>query len=224
MGVSGDLIWSGQRNMHLPKLVDKLIPSGPSARAFLEDASHRRIDARLGLKELFLFLIVRKLRPARVIETGVRVGWTTRALLSAMDANDRGKLVSIDLPTLGEGRLNADGAWDTAHVDRESDTGREVPEYLRSRWELRLGDARALLPAALSEAPIDMFFHDSDHSKSHMTWELGQAWSALRPGGILVADDTELHDGFATFCSSVGRTASPLVFGFGPRAMGAVRK
>ena len=83
-----------------------------------------------------------------------------------------------------------------------------VPDELRVGWELRLGDARELLPAALAElGEIDLFFHDSLHTREHMLFEFEQAWRHLAPGGVVVADDIfqRKHDALPAFARSVGR-------------------
>lgn len=157
------------------------------------------------VKEQLLYAIVRTLRPERVVETGVWVGWSSRAILSAMFDNRKGTLVSIDLPTIGQGHQNADGKWDPTHVSESSETGKEVPEYLRQRWKLVLGPSTELLPTSLSAGPIDMFFHDSDHASDLMKWEYETAWPTLRAGGILYSDDVDWNDAFASFARSVGR-------------------
>src|SRR5579863_2869461 len=74
----------------------------------------------------------RALRPAVAVETGVAHGVTSAYILRAMRDNGVGKLYSIDLPPLAPGAENTVGAF--------------IPQSLRNRWELRMGDARKLLP------------------------------------------------------------------------------
>jgi predicted O-methyltransferase YrrM len=79
---------------------------------------------------------------------------------------------------------------------------------LRGRWELRVGDARTLLPALLHEVgEIGLFLHDSLHTREHMLFEFETAWSHLVPGGVLAADDVfqRRHDALPVFARSVGR-------------------
>src|SRR5215469_15928585 len=64
-----------------------------------------------------------------------------------------------------------------------------VPEYLRSRWKLMVGDARDLLPKLLADvASIDVFVHDSLHTYNHMLWEYRSVYPHLRQGGLLVSE------------------------------------
>jgi len=152
-----------------------------------------------------LYVFVRAVRPQVVVETGVELGVSSAYFLQALQDNGAGELWSIDLPTVGpQGRMNQDGRLDRAHVDSIEQVGKAVPDRLRTRWHLKLGDARELLPTLEAPAPWDIFFHDSDHSRAHMLWEYETAWPRLRPGGFLLSDDVPDNDAFVTFASSVG--------------------
>jgi hypothetical protein len=126
-------------------------------------------------------------------------------VLEALERNGSGRLISIDLPSYaGSGPANADGYTATLPLGREP--GWLVPERLRGRWELLLGPSLDLLPGVLErEGPIDVFLHDSDHTVHTMTAEFELAWPALRPGGVLIADDATDNAAFADFCARVGR-------------------
>lgn len=166
-----------------------------------------------------LYLFIRALRPTVVVETGVELGVSSAYLLQGLADNGHGGLWSVDLPTIGpEGRVNQDGRLDRAHVDSLEMVGQAVPERLRGRWHLSLGDAKELLPSLPAPPPWDVFFHDSEHSRAHMLWEYGVAWPRLRPGGLLLSDDVPNNDAFVTFSRSVG--ASPFLW----LRRGAIRK
>ncbi|HXY47240.1 MAG TPA: class I SAM-dependent methyltransferase [Thermoplasmata archaeon] len=203
----GDLYWVYRRT-RAPGFAESLTGAAPgSARVFAAELAKTGIHER---KEVLLYLVVRALRPERVVETGVWYGWSSRAILSALRANGTGRLTSIDLPTTAAGRRNADGTFDRARVDAVSDTGREVPEYLRARWDLRVVSSPAESTAALEQAAatgIEMFFHDSDHSYENMTREFRIAWAGLRGHGVLYADDVDWNTALADFARSVGRPA-----------------
>lgn len=138
-----------------------------------------------------MFVIVRCTRPARAVETGVWRGVSSALILNAIARNGSGRLYSIDLPTYEtSGRVNADGRWDGSFVASPSAVGDLVDSELRAAWDLRLGDAKELLPALLGElGSIDLFFHDSEHSYQHMMFEYRLAWSHLNDGGWLLTDD-----------------------------------
>jgi len=99
--------------------------------------------------------------------------------------------------------------YDSSPVPQSKESGWAVPDELRERWELRLGDARALLPAALEEAgEVQLFFHDNLHSRDHMLFEFESIWPHLARGGVLVADDVfqRKHDGLPASAREVGRS------------------
>jgi predicted O-methyltransferase YrrM len=103
---------------------------------------------------------------------------TSAAILSAMMANGSGHLYSIDLPALSDG-------W-------AEQTGAAVTPELRARWTYVRGSARRRLPKLIRAlGSIDFFVHDSLHTYDNMRFEFGLAWPALRPGGVLIADDIQ---------------------------------
>lgn len=129
------------------------------------------------------YAVCRRLRPSRVVETGVAYGVTSAYVLQALAANGQGELLSVDLPPLGP------------HA--EENVGCLIPPHLRTRWNLTRGSAKKVLPRMLQEAgSIDMFVHDSLHTYSHMQWELKIALAALRPGGALIVDDIQGNRAF----------------------------
>ncbi|MGB6500245.1 MAG: class I SAM-dependent methyltransferase [Thermoplasmata archaeon] len=141
------------------------------------------------LRMEYLYRLVRMCHPRVAVETGVHFGKTSTAILSALERNGSGQLISIDLPRTAAS-LNADGRLAHAHVRSADETGHLIPTALRDRWTLRLGDARVLLPAALAGG-VGFFFHDSDHSHDHQQFEYESAWTALESGGVLASDDTD---------------------------------
>src|SRR5206468_2738116 len=96
-----------------------------------------------------LYAAVRALRPRVVVETGPFNGASSTFLLHALEANGEGRLISFDLPDavdalgvpLPEGKQPA---W-------------LVPDKLRPRFELVLGDTRATLrPRLAREGGVDL--------------------------------------------------------------------
>ncbi len=150
-----------------------------------------RLDPYLWASSEALYVTVRAVRPAQMVETGVQRGVSSAFLLAAMERNGAGHLTSIDLPTFdAAGRVNRDGRVDASYVAGPEAVGDLVDAPLRARWTLRLGDARELLPTVLAGlGTIDAFFHDSEHSYDQMTFEFRTAWTHLRAGGCLVSDD-----------------------------------
>jgi Methyltransferase domain len=186
---------------------------------------HVTIEAKWGgLHDVWLYTIVRLTKPTTVVETGVHFGRSTAAILRALHENQSGHLYSIDLPIADpQGSINSDGRRDFSHVDRVEDTGREVPEYLRDRWTLATGDAKELLLPLLERVkPVDLFFHDSEHSYAHQMYEYTTAWPFLSPGGFLASDDVGWSAAFQDFSRHVG--VPSYVFRFVNNTRGIVRK
>jgi predicted O-methyltransferase YrrM len=121
-----------------------------------------------------LYLLVRSARPRTIVETGVLYGASSAHLLAALARNGQGTLHSIEI-----GRQ----PWEPAHEHF-------VPDELRARWSLIIGDSRRELAALMERcSPVDMFYHDSLHTYDHMNWEFGTALPRLAPRGILASDD-----------------------------------
>jgi hypothetical protein len=134
-----------------------------------------------------VWCLTHHLRPARIVETGVARGITTRFLLEALDRNGSGHLWSIDLPPPLDRSLHAQ-------------IGLAVPRRLHQRWTYVRGSSRRRLPRLLARIrPIDLFVHDSTHSARNLLFELTHAWDALAPDGVAVADDVDLNCGFHAF-------------------------
>lgn len=151
------------------------------------------------------YTLVRLLRPATVLETGVHDGLSSAIILRSMARNQSGRLISIDLP----------------HPDLPPGAdapGWLVPNELRARWTLCLGDARKLLPAlAAKHAPLDFFIHDSDHSHEFQEFEYRSAALHLARPALLLSDDVR-PDLFGEVASAHGAVAH-IVHGMDP-AMG----
>jgi hypothetical protein len=138
-----------------------------------------------------LYAVVRAFKPNVIVETGVASGISSAHILRALAANGRGALYSIDLPNVQEGSGLPDGRT----------SGWIVPDSLRGRWKLHIGDTRKLLPELLATLDrVDLFLHDSDHSYEGMSFEFELAFPKLAAGGLLMSDDTHLHTAWDDFC------------------------
>ena len=127
-------------------------------------------------------------RPEAVIETGVAHAVTSRIVLEALGQNDFGHLWSIDLP------------FPSTRDARE--TGVAVPDACRPRWTYLEGSSKQRLPPLVAEVGhTEVFIHDSLHTAEDTVFEMEQAASALSAGGVMLVDDIDSHEGFATFAS-----------------------
>jgi predicted O-methyltransferase YrrM len=158
----------------------------------------------------WLYDFAQREKPLTILETGVKRGASSAAFLAAIrSTGGQGWLFSIDLPHQGPW-TDKGGRVDRAFLDGKETPRDLVPESLRSRWVLRLGDATTLLPEVLYDlkrvsAPIDLFYHDSDHSHDHQMFEYETVWPYLRPGGVLISDDIDKSSAFQEFCAKVGQ-------------------
>lgn len=159
-----------------------------------------------------LYMLTKIIKPEIVVETGVASGRSSAAILQALYENQKGRLYSIDLPQYYDG--DQPGFYTTNEGNSELKgfvpSGRKpgwiVPDYLRERWELVLGDAKVELPKLISQFEnIDIFYHDSDHSYEHMMFEFQTVWPLINEGGFLVSDDIKWNSSFTDFSQKINK-------------------
>lgn len=154
-------------------------------------------------KVLLQYAAIRAFAPDVVVETGVASGVSSSYLLLALQKNGRGTLYSIEL-------------GDERYLPPGKPPGWVVPEQLKSRWDLRIGDSRELLPTLLEElSAVDVFIHDSLHTYEHMLWEYRAAYPFIKPSGLLVSDDAAWNSAFPEFCGEVRATRFRILRGVG---------
>lgn len=181
----------------------------------ISDEGHARlmhINADLGGGGCYslLYFLVAYLKPTVVVETGVAAGFSSYAILKAMDNNEHGTLFSSDFPYL---RLK----------DPEKYVGLLVPNELRERWKLFIeGDQRNLKKILELTTSIDLFHYDSDKSYSGRD-EAYQAVSAsLSKNAVLVFDDIQDNCHFMDFVESRDDQIKWHVFNFQNKYLGLV--
>lgn len=163
----------------------------------------RRLEAKVGRrfvpgalspdKRPYLYTIVKALNPEKAVETGVHVGVSTTVILSALN---RGMLYSIDI------RRTIEEPFEPTLNGLE--VGFLVPEELRQRWRLIIGDSRKVLRKLLDElGEIQFFMHDSEHTYETVMFELTEAWNHMRRG-VLLVDNFERNDATIDFAKKVG--------------------
>jgi len=143
---------------------------------------------------LMLYYLIRLEKPQLIIETGVWTGKTSWTILQALADNGSGHLISVDLGV----------KYICTSQLPIKEIGGFVPQRLRSYWTLEIGDAVKLVPALLKEhGPIDMFYHDSDHSYEHMKFEFTTAYQHVKNNGIISSDDISLSNAWKEFSRSL---------------------
>jgi predicted O-methyltransferase YrrM len=197
-------------------LLDHLLEKGREHLASVGGSGHSL--GAIGYTEgVYLYGVMRKVRPRAAVETGVANGFSTAFTLLALRENGEGELHSIDLPREvgrdyeagtfyeGEGR---------AGIPAGSEPGWLIPPELKERWTLVLGRSQEALPPLLERlGTIDSFMHDSEHSFDCMWFEFNAAWPRLRPGGVLLSDDVNSTPAFPRFAAEVGRKPLRLAHG-----------
>lgn len=176
----------------------------------LEDIRRRHLEAGrqfyAQIRAPFeLYALVRLLRPSAVVETGVSSGVSSAHFLLGLRDNRAGRLYSVDLPTRQmDPELRPTESPVSLPPGRA--TGWAVPAALRRRWDLTLGDARAVLPKLVERTgPVQLFLHDSLHTPTHLTFELETLRPHLSPGAVVLADNTNwTGQAFDRFARSLG--------------------
>lgn len=206
LGFDGDLLAELDREFDVvaPSLYARMLET---ARTVDDDEATRRLaepseSSREGKR--LLYTAVRALAPGVAVETGPFNGASTTFILAALERNARGRLVSFDL----------DSAVDALGVPLPAGQRPTwlVPDELRPRLDLVLGDARSTLaPGLRTVGSIDFFLHDSLHTFRHMWFEYRLAWRHLGGGGLLVTDDARWTPAFRLF--ALGRRATAVQTG-----------
>ena len=170
---------------------------------------------------LLLYVLTRLRSPKIFLETGVASGRSSRVILEALTMNGEGELYSIDLPkyfdSKGPAPIIAGRHVEVeAFISSDKSPGWLVPDRLRGRWHLLLGDTKELLPKTLTSlGAVNAFLHDSDHSYENMMFEFEAAWPKILPGGFLVSDDVKWNDAFIDFANKNNIKDYSISSGFG---------
>jgi len=154
-------------------------------------------------ERVLIYVLIRYLKPSRVLETGVYYGGNTAFALQALARNQEGKLVSIDYPD-SEIRLKGTSearhslVGDTELYESTLRPGFMVPLSLYEHWELIKGDSLKVIPKL--PYTFDLYIHDSDHSMPFLSRELAAAWEKLSNRALVLVDDIDWSNAFFAFC------------------------
>lgn len=134
----------------------------------------------------FLYSLCLVSKPSLILETGVANGFSSSYILSALEKNQKGRLISID------------------HLVRSDQTkervGMAIPNNLKKRHSLILGNSIKELKKLLNEqTKIDIFLHDSLHTYTNMMKEYKIVWPFISENGFLLSDDIAMNDAFFDF-------------------------
>ena len=117
-----------------------------------------------------------------IVETGVAAGWTSLAILRALQKNGQGKLYSSDFPYF---RLENPEKY-IGYLAKD--------ENNKNNWFLDIrGDDKALpeISKQIGDENIDLFHYDSDKSYSGRSSALKLIGSKLSSNTIIIFDDIQ---------------------------------
>ena len=182
--------WARARD---PGLWDAAVEAAGAQRAYAEGRIRELgLDLGGGGHHPLLTFLVRWRRPARVLETGVAAGFSSRAILLVLRANGAGELRSSDFPYF---RLE----------DPERYVGYLVEPELRQGWRVETDGDRRNLPRLLADWPtLDLFHYDSDKSASGRRFAERLVLPRLVPGGFAVFDDVQDDLSFRRLTARLG--------------------
>ena len=154
-------------------------------------------------ERVLIYVLIRYLKPKRVLETGVYYGGNTAFALQALARNQEGKLVSIDYP---DSEIRLKGSSEARHslvgdselYESRLRPGFMVPLSLYQHWELIEGDSLRVIPDL--QYAFDLYIHDSDHSMPFLSRELAAAWEKLSDRALVLVDDIDWSNAFFAFC------------------------
>ena len=219
-----DVLARYEREVRDSSLMDHLLDRGREHQAAVAESGGGHSLGAIGYTEgVYLYAVLRKVRPRVAVETGVANGFSTAFSLLALQANGDGHLHSVDLPR-EVGRDYEPGTFHEgegrAGIPPGSEPGWLIPRELKERWTLILGRTQEELPPLLERlGTIDSFMHDSEHSFECMWFEFNVAWPALRTGGVLLSDDVNSTEAFPRFAAEQSRRPVRLA-----RGMALLRK
>jgi predicted O-methyltransferase YrrM len=190
--------WAAQRAVSVPFALRAIGLDGPvplfdrALRTEGEALAARSAAVMGGPADLdLLYAAVRLSNAYSVIETGVAYGWSSLAILAALEGREGAHLVSVDMPY--------------PKMNNDEFVGIVVPDRFRKSWALlRQPDRNGLKSAlALVGGSIDLCHFDSDKSYYGRQFAYPLLWEALSPGGIFISDDIQDNMAFQEFVAAM---------------------
>lgn len=109
-------------------------------------------------------------------------GFSSLAILLALEANDQGHLHSVDI---------------------SHDVGTLVPIELRDRWTIHINERgleRGMKEIVAILPDVNFYYHDSGHSYLWQAFEYGIVAPRMAGGGIFLSDDVDWSYAFIDHC------------------------
>jgi hypothetical protein len=175
--------------------LDRLFAETPPLQQAIRSEAGPLPSAGALIQAPLLYLMVRVLRPSRVIETGISSGYSARLILEALARNGHGTLDSIGIDVFALAASSGGVAPELAGRR----VGWLVPQRLAPFWTLHLGRSEEVLPNLTGGAPVDIFLHDSLHQYATMSAEYEWAKAHLVPQGMLLSHDIHANQAWPDF-------------------------
>lgn len=148
-----------------------------------------------------LYSMVRLVRPTTLIESGVASGVSTTFIQMGIRANQRGSLHSMDMP-VARRTAERNESW---AIPAGLSSGWAIPSEIKQGWDLRLGRSEDILVDLLDEVGVlDFYCHDSPVDEKHLDFEMKAIRPHLRPGSLVVADNTGRKGTFEKTARAMG--------------------
>jgi predicted O-methyltransferase YrrM len=143
-----------------------------------------------------IYYMVRKMKPALVVETGVAAGFSSQAILKALSVNGSGELYSSDFPYF--------------RIDNpEKYVGIIVEPELKKNWHLYTAGDEVNLPAIVAQLKgkrIDLLHYDSDKSYTGRVRALKTLRDHFHSDTWLLFDDINDNSHFKDFVENEKHT------------------
>ena len=199
LGKAAHFLGSGALLTYAGELLDgKLVREIETSVADVPEFETKKFESVFDFRfyRIFVYALVRAMRPGVFVESGILHGLTSTFILEALQRNCCGELISADLPSYPDtGPANKDGCY--AVLPRGKEAGWVVPESKAAKWRRLKGASTKVLPPVLEQiGSIDVFLHDSEHTTETMFEELQLGWKHLRDGGVLICDNSDMSSAF----------------------------
>ncbi len=158
-----------------------------------------------------LYFLTRYLSPNNVLETGVAAGFSSYAILSALQKNGKGTLYSSDFPYF---RIK----------DPEKYIGIVVEENLKKNWNLFIDGDENNLPKIFKKVKnIDIFSYDSDKTYLARSKTLTKVSKFLSENSVIIMDDIQDNSFFYDYIKE-NNISNWKVFEFHNKYLGIIGK
>lgn len=146
----------------------------------------RNATPRFG-RRLGWYCIARACRPGLIVETGTHDGLGTTLLLRAAERN-----AAEGTPTM------------VMTLDIEPASGWLIPEHLKERLDIYIGDTHETLPKAVDGQEVGMLIHDSEHTAERERFEFGVALEHAAPSLVLISDNAHATTALRDLAEQLG--------------------